>query len=180
MYNVSEIDYQTITTIYLSVMTGCVLAMAFKHAGTGSLAVVNTIKEHIEHLKNVRIIKCEFGNDPLNKNSIDQYEQFSMLSASLLALSIVMAGSCDIDCLKLIRIIRKKFQDSKVFHYGFSMAINMAIGFVFLGFGNFTFNREDMSIAALLISIFPQFPNSPSDNKWHLQALRHFYVLAME
>ena len=37
-----------------------------------------------------------------------------------------------------------------------------------------------MSIAALLISIFPQFPNSPTDNKWHLQALRHFYVLAME
>jgi anaphase-promoting complex subunit 1 len=37
-----------------------------------------------------------------------------------------------------------------------------------------------MSIASLLISIFPQFPNSPSDNKWHLQALRHFYVLAME
>ena len=91
-----------------------------------------------------------------------------------------MAGTCDIECLKLIRVIRKKFQDSKVFHYGFSMAINMALGFVFLGYGNYTFNREDMSIASLLVSIFPQFPNSPTDNKWHLQALRHFYVLAME
>jgi anaphase-promoting complex subunit 1 len=56
----------------------------------------------------------------------------------------------------------------------------MAIGFIFLGFGNYTFNREDMSIASLFISIFPQFPNTPTDNKWHLQALRHFYVLAME
>lgn len=56
----------------------------------------------------------------------------------------------------------------------------MAIGFIFLGYGNYTFNREDMSIAALLISVFPQYPNAPSDNKWHLQALRHFYVLAME
>ena len=37
-----------------------------------------------------------------------------------------------------------------------------------------------MSIAALLISIYPQFPNAPGDNRWHLQALRHFYVLAME
>ena len=60
------------------------------------------------------------------------------------------------------------------------MALNMAIGFIFLGYGNYTFNRENLSIAALLISIFPQFPNSPTDNKWHLQALRHFYVLAME
>lgn len=90
-----------------------------------------------------------------------------------------MAGTCDIESLKLVRVIRKKFQDSKVFHYGFSMAINMAIGFIFLGYGNYTFNREDMSIAALLISIYPQFPNAPGDNRWHLQALRHFYVLAM-
>ena len=73
-------------------------------------------------------------------------------------------------------MLRKKFQDSKVFHYGFSMALNMAFGFIFLGYGNYTFNRQNMSIAALLISIFPQFPNSPTDNKWHLQALRHFYV----
>ena len=60
------------------------------------------------------------------------------------------------------------------------MALNMALGFAFLGYGNYTFNREDMSVASLLICIFPQFPNSPTDNKWHLQALRHFYVLAME
>jgi len=138
---VSEIDYQTITTIYLSVVTGSIVAMAFKYAGTGNVSLVKTIKNHIEHLKTVKITKCEFANDPLNKNSIDQYELFSLLSTSLLALSIVMAGSCDIDCLKIIRIVRKKFQDSKVFHYGFSMAINMAIGFVFLGYGNYTFNR---------------------------------------
>lgn len=60
------------------------------------------------------------------------------------------------------------------------MAINMAIGFLTLGLGNYSFNRDDMSIAALLISIYPYFPNSPSDNKYHLQALRHFYVLAVE
>jgi len=39
------------------------------------------------------------------------------------------------------------------------MAVNMAIGFILLGYGNYTFNTNDMSIAALLISIFPQFPN---------------------
>ena len=60
------------------------------------------------------------------------------------------------------------------------MAINMAIGFIFLGYGNYTFNREDMSVAALLLSLYPVFPNSPGDNRWHLQALRHFYVLSME
>lgn len=116
----------------------------------------------------------------MNKNCIDQYELFTLLSTSILALSILMAGTCDIECLKIIRVIRKKFQDSKVFHYGFSLALNMAIGFLFLGYGNYTFNTHDMSIAALLISIYPQFPSTPNENRWHLQALRHFYVLAME
>lgn len=37
-----------------------------------------------------------------------------------------------------------------------------------------------MSVAALLLAVYPQFPNAPGDNRWHLQALRHFYVLAME
>lgn len=180
IYNVSEIDYQTITTIYASVLTGCVLSMGLKYAGTSDAEVVAAIKWHIDQLKSIRIIKCEFANDPLNKNCIDQYELFSLLSVSILSLSLVMAGTCDIECLKLVRILRKKFQDSKVFHYGFSMALNMALGFIFLGYGNYTFNRQDMSVAALLISVFPQFPNSPTDNKWHLQALRHFYVLAME
>lgn len=36
-----------------------------------------------------------------------------------------------------------------------------------------------MSVAALLLALYPQFPNAPGDNRWHLQALRHFYVLAM-
>ena len=47
VYNVSEIDYQTITSIYLSVITGALLAMALRYAGTGNLNVVKIIKEHI-------------------------------------------------------------------------------------------------------------------------------------
>jgi len=70
--------------------------MALKYAGTGNMTVVNTIKQHIDHLKSMKIIKCEFANDPMNKNCIDQYELFTLLSVSLLGLSIVMAGTCDI------------------------------------------------------------------------------------
>lgn len=156
------------------------MAMALRFAGTGNAGVVKLIRDHIEHLRFVKITKCEFANDPLNKNTIDQYELFSLLSTSLLSMAVVMAGTCDTESLRIARVVRKKFQDSKVFHYGFFMAVNMAIGFIFLGYGNYTFNREDMSVAALLLALYPQFPNAPGDNRWHLQALRHFYVLAME
>ena len=65
-------------------------------------------------------------------------------------------------------------------HYGFNMAIHMSIGFLFLSSGKCTFSTSDMSIAALLMSLYPNFPDSSTDNKYHLQALRHFYVLAIQ
>ena len=69
--------------------------MALRYAGTGHQGVVRLIRDHIEHLKGVKITKCEFANDPLNKNTIDQYELFTLLSTSLLSLAVVMAGTCD-------------------------------------------------------------------------------------
>ena len=65
-------------------------------------------------------------------------------------------------------------------NYGFNMAINMAMGFLFLGSGAYTFSRSNKAIAALLIATYPIFPKAPSDNRFHLQALRHFYVMAIE
>lgn len=65
-------------------------------------------------------------------------------------------------------------------HYGFNLAINMALGFLSLGLGSYSFSRSPMGVAALLISIYPHFPLTTNDNKYHLQALRHFYVLAAQ
>jgi anaphase-promoting complex subunit 1 len=128
----------------------------------------------------MKVLKYELANDPINKNCIDQYTLFTLLSTSILALSLIVAGTCDAECLRIAKTLRKKIQEAHSFHYGFNMAINMAIGFICLGYGNYSFNRSDLAIASLLISIYPMFPNSPTDNKWHLQALRHFYVLAVE
>lgn len=60
------------------------------------------------------------------------------------------------------------------------MAINMSIGFLFLGSGAYTLSTNNLSLASLICSLYPMFPNSPNDNRYHLQALRHFYVLAIE
>ena len=46
-------------------------------------------------------------------------------------------------------------------HYGFNMAIHMAIGFLFLGSGKYTFSTNNLSIAALLIALYPWFPEFP-------------------
>lgn len=42
-----------------------------------------------------------------------------------------------------------------------------------------TLDREPADIAALLMAFFPRYPAETSDNQYHLQALRHCYVLAV-
>lgn len=64
--------------------------------------------------------------------------------------------------------------------YGSHMAVHMAVGFQFLGGGRFTLSRSPEAIAALICSLFPKFPIHSNDNRYHLQAFRHLYVLAVE
>lgn len=60
------------------------------------------------------------------------------------------------------------------------MAISMALGFLFLGSGAFTLGRSKFQIAALMCALYPIFPKEPNENRHHLQATRHFWVLAVE
>jgi anaphase-promoting complex subunit 1 len=60
------------------------------------------------------------------------------------------------------------------------MAINMALGILFLSRGTMALSNSIESIAMLICSLFYQFPLGESDNKSHLQALRHFAALAAE
>jgi anaphase-promoting complex subunit 1 len=52
----------------------------------------------------------------------------------------------------------------------------MAIGFLFLGGGRYTIDTSLSGIAGLLCAVFPRWPTTPDDNRYHLQALRHLWV----
>jgi anaphase-promoting complex subunit 1 len=56
----------------------------------------------------------------------------------------------------------------------------MALGALFVGGGSFTFGTSDIAIASLMMAFYPLFPADVTDNKAHLQALRHLWVLAAE
>lgn len=119
------------------------------------------------------------------------------LGVVALALSLVMAGTGHLPTLKLLRGLRRRlapvpaamaattgqnpaFSGVGGLTYGNHMAISMALGFLFLGSGKQTFGTSNSAIAALLVALFPKFPQTPVDNRFHLQAFRHLYVLAAE
>lgn len=78
-----------------------------------------------------------------------------------------MAGTGDIECFRMLRVLRKRFEHPDL-HYGYNMAIHMSMGFLFLGSGAFTFSRSDLAIASLICALYPVFPSTPSDNRYHL------------
>ena len=59
------------------------------------------------------------------------------------------------------------------------MALHMSIGLLFLGGGRASLSRSKEATAALVTAFFPRFPRSAEDNQYHLQSLRHLWVLAI-
>lgn len=91
------------------------------------------------------------------------------------------AGTGSVAILRMCRMLRSRLGSSNSHvTYGSHMAIHMAIGFLFLGAGRFTLSRSPQAIAALVCALFPKFPTHSNDNRYHLQAFRHLYVLAVE
>ena len=60
------------------------------------------------------------------------------------------------------------------------MATHMALGFLYLGGGRLSLSTSPEAIAALVCACYPKFPTHSNDNRYHLQALRHLYVLATQ
>jgi anaphase-promoting complex subunit 1 len=94
------------------------------------------------------------------------------------SLSLVMAGSGNKKLFSMLKTIQA--QSGPDISYGSHMCVNMSIGLLFLSKGMGSLGTSDKAIAALFCSFFPLYPLCSSDNRSHLQALRHLWVLAFE
>jgi anaphase-promoting complex subunit 1 len=100
------------------------------------------------------------------------------LGCAAISLSMVLAGTGDLETLRLLKVLRWRC-DEEV-NYGSHMAYGAAIGLLFLGGATCTLGREPEDIAALVMSFYPRYPSTTSDNQYHLQALRNLYALAVK
>jgi len=98
--------------------------------------------------------------------------------ALALGLAAIMAGTGDLDVLRRLRRLHGRRHDEAT--YGGHMAAHMAIGLLFMSGGQYTLGSSLLATAALFCSTYPKFPATPADNNFHLQALRHLWVLAAE
>jgi anaphase-promoting complex subunit 1 len=98
--------------------------------------------------------------------------------ALCLGLAAVMAGSGDLDVLRRLRRLHGRRHDEA--NYGGHMAAHMAIGLLFMSGGQYTLGTSSLATASLFCATYPKFPSTPADNNFHLQALRHLWILGAD
>jgi anaphase-promoting complex subunit 1 len=170
-----EIDAQTIRQAHANIVAGACLAIGLRFAGSAHLKAHQVLLHFVGHFRWLR-------DSERDRVAIAKRPERPILEMCLAttaqALALVMAGTGELKTLRLLRELRWRVDGDVTF--GNHMALNMAIGLLFLGGGSCTIGRDNRSIAALVAALYPRYPLNTTDNRYHLQAFRHLYVLAVE
>ncbi|GAA5990300.1 hypothetical protein JCM10908_007305 [Rhodotorula pacifica] len=155
------------------VIAGACFAIGLRFAGTASADGHATLIHYLDRLTRASYSKAPSVQARIRRNALR-----SCLSVVSLSLAMVMAGTGEVNVLRRLRVAHGLFSEGV--SYGSHLASHMALGLLFLGGGRYTIGNSDAAIASLLLSLYPAFPATSVENRAHLQAFRHFWVLAVE
>ncbi|KAF3336966.1 anaphase-promoting complex subunit 1 [Carex littledalei] len=179
-----ECELEDVCQAYVNIITGACISLGLKYAGTKNGDVQELLYNYaIYFLNEMKHVYPPSNKLLLPKGLLQQVDRGTVeLSMHLivLSLSLVMAGSGHLQTFRLLRYLRSRSSAEGHMNYGLQMAVSLGIGFLFLGGGMQTFSTSNSAIAALLITLYPRLPTGPNDNRCHLQAFRHLYVIAAE
>ncbi|KAJ2986617.1 hypothetical protein NUW58_g4939 [Xylaria curta] len=160
---------------FLTILTGLCFSLALRYAGSSNTIVRDLLLSYFHRF----YAQCKHQKP--NATFDDRCVQVAArmcLDVVALSCATVMAGTCDLKVLRILRSLHGRNDPDTT--YGSHMATHMAIGVLSLGCGTQTFNTSNLAIASLLVAFYPVFPESVQDNRSHLQAFRHFWVLATD
>ncbi|KAJ4911668.1 Anaphase-promoting complex subunit 1 [Raphanus sativus] len=183
MDDMYEVDVESLVQAYVNIVTGACISLGLRFSGTRDGNARDLLNSYALYLLNeIKPVSAPPGN--AFPKGISRYVDRGTLEMCLylivLSLSVVMAGSGDLQIFRLLRFLRSRNSADGHANYGTQMAVSLATGFLFLGGGMRTFSTSNGSLAMLLITLYPRLPSGPNDNRCHLQAFRHLYVLATE
>ncbi|XP_021862745.2 anaphase-promoting complex subunit 1 isoform X2 [Spinacia oleracea] len=181
--DMDEVDEEAIVQAYMNIVAGACISLGLKYAGSRNANAQELLYSYaIYFLNEIKSISGTAGSmfpRGLLK-FVDRSTLEICLHLAVLSLALVMAGSGNLQTFRLLRFLRGRNSSDGQANFGTQMTVSLAIGFLFLGGGMRSFSSSKSSIAALLVTLYPRFPTGTNDNRCHLQAYRHFYVLATE
>lgn len=168
----SSSPFATSNIPFYNIVAGLCWSIALKYAGTDSKDALTVL-----HYYSLQVLKVLRGN-PGTSFEVHLTRDMLLRFQHLLGLSmaIVCAGTGNLDVLRFLRSMHADVHKS----FGFHQANHIAIGVLFMGHGRYSLCRSNLAVASMLIAFYPVFPKDVLDNRAHLQALRHFWVLAAE
>ncbi|KAK8182026.1 uncharacterized protein BKA78DRAFT_289836 [Phyllosticta capitalensis] len=158
---------------FYNIIAGLLWSISLRHAGTGDIQVRDFLVEYLDQFIRICSLPAVRYDARLTRNTVRNCQDLIALAAAT-----VMAGTGDIVVFRRLRLLHGRV--SPDIPYGSHFAAHMAIGALFLAGGSYTFGTSNLAIATLVCAFYPLFPTDVLDNKAHLQAFRHFWVLAAE
>jgi len=169
-----DYDRQAVRLIYTHVISAACFSIGLRFAGTGNMDAASVIFERVMELRELRDVTNSVSSALRPPTPVLEM----CLGCAAISLSMVLAGTGDLDAFRLLKILR--WPCTPDIQHGSHLAYATAIGLLFLGGGTCTLGREPRDIASLIMAFYPRFPSSTSDNQYHLQALRNLYALAVK
>ncbi|KAK4436500.1 Anaphase-promoting complex subunit [Sesamum alatum] len=178
-----EMDAEAFVQAYVNIVVGACISLGLRFAGTRDGNAQELLYKYAVYFLNEIKPVCVSNGIGLPKGLsayVDRGTLETCLHLIVLSLCLVMAGSGHLQTFRFLKFLRNRNSADGHAYFGTQMAVSLAIGFLFLGGGMWTFSTSNSSVAALLITLYPRLPTGPNDNRCHLQAFRHLYVLATE
>lgn len=158
---------------FFNIVAGLCLSIGLRFAGSGSLDVRSVLCHYVDQLMRICKLPTLSYDGKLARITVRNCQDVAVLAACC-----VMAGTGDLHIFRRLRSLHGRTDADTPF--GSHLAGHFAIGILFMGGGTHTFGTTNIATASLLCALYPLFPNAVLDNKSHLQAFRHFWVLAAE
>ncbi|KAL4930232.1 anaphase promoting complex subunit 1 [Aspergillus undulatus] len=158
---------------FFNIIAGLCFALGLRYSGSANPEVRGILLSYLDQLIRISRLPAANYDGKLARNSVRHCQDVVALS-----LAAIMAGTGDLALFRRLRSLHGRVDPDTP--YGSHMAAHMAIGLLFLGGGSYTLGTSNLAVASLICSLYPIFPTTVLDNKCHLQAFRHLWVLAAE
>lgn len=158
---------------FFNIIAGLCFAIGLRYAGSAHSQARDLLIRFLDQFRRIVRLPAVNYDSQLARNSVRHCQDTVAISAAA-----VMAGTGDLNLFRRLRSLHGRVDPHTT--YGSHMAAHMAIGLLFLGGGCYTLGTSNLAVASMLCAFYPLFPTSVLDNKCHLQAFRHLWVLAAE
>ncbi|OBZ82956.1 Anaphase-promoting complex subunit 1, partial [Choanephora cucurbitarum] len=168
-----EDEQEVINQARYNIMSGAFLCLGLRFAGSKNQEAFTFLLRYLDHF--IRLLN-------INAVSFQQRITHTIIRTCIdilcTAAAMIMAGTGNLGLLKRLKMLYGMVNGET--SYGDHMAFSMSMGLLFAGLGGYTLTTTNEAIAGLLCAFYPFYPLSTDDNRYHLQAFRHLWVLAVD